>query len=107
MSTDHDIVQHRHGAEQGKVLKGAADADIGNLVRRCIQDGLPVEANIAGIGDIKAAETVEQGCLTGPVGTDQAQNGPLLNIKTDTVERDNTAEMYGDIADLQQWLSGG
>ncbi|MBI2561556.1 MAG: type IV toxin-antitoxin system AbiEi family antitoxin domain-containing protein [candidate division NC10 bacterium] len=33
MPADHDVVEHAHGAEQGEVLEGAADAELGDAFR--------------------------------------------------------------------------
>lgn len=38
MAADADIVQHRHGAEEGQVLEGAPDAECRNAVARRVQD---------------------------------------------------------------------
>ena len=38
MAADAHIVEHRHGAEQREVLERAADADVGDAVRRPVED---------------------------------------------------------------------
>ena len=49
MAADHHIVEHRHGAEQREVLEGAADADLGDAVRRQARM-LALEQDVAAVG---------------------------------------------------------
>ena len=73
MAADAHIVEHRHGAEQREVLERAADADLGDAVRRAVEDALPFEQDVAASRRVEAAEAVEQRGLAGAVRADQAE----------------------------------
>ena len=47
MRADADVVEHRQVGKQRDVLEGAADADLGDPVRRPRQDALAFEQNVA------------------------------------------------------------
>jgi hypothetical protein len=50
VAADAHIVEHRHGAEQREVLERAADADLGDAVRRRGEDAAALEQDVAGAG---------------------------------------------------------
>ena len=47
MAADAHVVEHRHGAEQREVLERAADADVGDAMRRPVEDAAAVEQDVA------------------------------------------------------------
>ena len=50
MGADANVVEHRKIGKQRDVLEGAADADLGDLVRRARQDARAFHQDIAGDG---------------------------------------------------------
>ena len=57
MAADAHIVEHRHGAEQREVLERAADADLGDAVRRAVEDAAPLEHDVARGRRVEAARS--------------------------------------------------
>src|SRR5262245_37268061 len=55
----------------------------------------------------RAADTVDQRALAGPVGADQADALAVSDAEVDRIERDEAAETLAKLADLQQWLGHG
>ncbi len=47
MAADHDVLARRHGAEEGEILEGAADAERGDGVARHGQQVAPLEQDLA------------------------------------------------------------
>ena len=92
MAADAHVVEHRQVAEQREVLEGAADADVGDAVRRPAQDAAALEQDVAGARRVEPAEAVEQRRLAGAVRADQAEDLALPHVERDVVERDDAAE---------------
>ena len=102
MAADHDVLEHGHVAKQRQILKRAADADLGDPVRRLVEDGLALKLNVAMVRRVEPAEAIEQGGLAGAVRADQAQEHALGHVERHVVERDDAAETHADILDRQQ-----
>ena len=107
MPADADIVEHRLRREQRQVLKGAADADLGDPVRRAVDDRAPLEQDVAAIGRVETADAVEQRGLAGAVRADQAEDLSRLDREGDAVKGDDAAEAKGDVAHFEQRRPGG
>ena len=103
MATDQDVVAHRHGLEQGKILKRPTDPETGNAMARQLQQTLACEVNGAGAGLIEAAQTIEERRLAGAVRADQAADLPGLDIERDIVEGHDPAEAHRQSFDAEQW----
>jgi hypothetical protein len=102
MGADPDVVEHREIGEKCHVLKGAADADFGDLVGRARQDALAFHQNVAGAGLIEPGEAVEERRLAGAVRSDQAEDRALVHVERHTVQRDDAAEHDADVANRKQ-----
>src|SRR5579864_9645835 len=102
MAADLDVVEHRHGVEQGRALKGAADSQSGDVERRAVGERAPLEADIAADWAIEPAQTVEQGGLAGAIRTDQSGDAAGSDRERDAVERDDAAEAHGHVRDFKQ-----
>ncbi len=70
MAGQQQVVQHRHAAEKFDVLKRPGDAEIGNLMGRCLGQSTLAVVDLAPGQMIKPGYTVEQAGLAGAVGTD-------------------------------------
>ncbi len=102
MPADPHIVEHRLALEQGEVLKGAANAEVGDAMGRPAEQRAAREPDIAADRRVKAAQAIEQGRLARPIGPDQPEDLTLIEIERHAVERDDAAEPYHDLADLEQ-----
>ena len=102
VGADPHIVEHRLTREQRKVLKGPGNADLGDAVRRPVEQRAALEQDFAAVGRVEAAEAIEQCRLAGAVGADQAEDLALFQLERDAVERDDAAEPHRDIANLEQ-----
>ena len=71
MHTYHNVFQHGHLLEEVDDLIGAADTGPIDLIRLATIDTLAIEVDLTAGGSIDAIDQVEQGCLSGTVGTDQ------------------------------------
>src|SRR5207245_8543468 len=72
MTADPHIVEYRLVREKGEVLEGAGNADLGDAVRRAVEQGAAFEQDIPPVGGVETAQAVEQGRLAGAVRADQA-----------------------------------
>jgi len=71
MATNQDVFAHRHGLEQGEILKRPTDPKTGKAMARQLQQTFACEVNSAGAGLVEAAQTIEECRLAGPVRADQ------------------------------------
>jgi hypothetical protein len=104
VGADAHIVEHREIGKQRYVLEGAADADLGDPVRRPPEDAPAFHQDVAGARLIKPAQAVEQRGLAGAVRSDQAEDLALMHVEGDAVQRDDAAEHDADVADRQQGI---
>ena len=81
MPTDPDVVENREISKQGEVLKGAADAEIGDLMGRSSQDRIAVKQDIARGRGVEAAQAVEQGRLARAVRADEPDDQAAVEIE--------------------------
>jgi hypothetical protein len=81
-------------AEELDVLKGAGNAQSGNVIRLQAVDGLVLESNCALIGLVNAVDAVEQGGLAGPVRADDGIYFSALDRKRDIFQGCKAPERY-------------
>ena len=98
----HDVFECRHFAEQPDVLERAGDACLGDFVH----GGGPIrpacERKIAGVRHVKAGDHVEERCLAGTVGPDQAVDFALVDMQADVGQRLQAAEPLVDTLDREK-----
>ena len=99
---DFDVVEHRHGGEQGRGLEGAADAERGDVRRRAAAQRLSVQPDVALRRPIEPAQAIEQGGFAGAVRPDQSDDTALGDGERDVIERDDAAEAHRHAGDVQQ-----
>ena len=80
---------------------GARDAHLVDLVRHAALDGAAVEINFAPGGPVQPADQVEQGGFTRAVGSDQANDLPILDIERDVVDRREAAKDAANLVENQ------
>ena len=102
MGADADVVDHRQIGKQRDVLEGAADADLGDPVRRPLQDAHAFHQDVAGARLIEPGEAIEQRGLAGAVRPDQAEDLALMHVEGHAVQRDDAAEHDADVANRKQ-----
>ena len=102
MCADPDVVEHRHPAEELDVLERACDPALDDPARRRVEEGLAVEANVTLVGCVEARDHVERRRLAGPVRPDQPDDLAGLRGEGDGIERDDAAETFRDVVDLEE-----
>src|SRR5262249_59005983 len=98
-----DVLEHGHALEQGQVLEGAPDAELGDAVARCPQQRMAREDDLARVRRVEAAQAVEQRRLAGAVRPDEPNDLALVHGEGDLVEGDDASESYGYVLDIQDW----
>ena len=100
--SDDDVVLDRERRERPYVLKGAADAAPGDLVRAPAVDPLARERDGALVGTQHAGHHAEQRGLAGAVGADHGEDLPGQDFAADAVDRAQSAEAFAHALDRQQ-----
>jgi hypothetical protein len=101
VAPEHDVVEHRHAAEQGEVLEGAADAERRDPVARHLQQRARAEQDFAAVALVEARQAVEERGLAGAVRPDQPDDVARRDIEGDPVQRDDAAEADADLLHAQ------
>ncbi len=100
--SDDDVVLDRERRERPHVLKGAADAAPGDLVRASAVDPLARKRDGALVGTQHAGNHVEQRGLAGAVGADHGKDLPGQDLAADAIDRAQSAEAFAHALDRQQ-----
>ena len=93
VAAEDQVVEDGHPAEQGDVLEGAGDAELGDRgsaparSRPALEDVMRPR-----IGMVEAADHVEHRRLAGAVGPDDREDLALLGLERDTRDRLHAAE---------------
>ncbi len=58
--------------------------------------------NLAGVGSERAADEIEKGCLSRPVGPHHAKDLRSLNSQADTLDRDDATKSLGDLIESEK-----
>jgi len=102
VATEHEVVEHGHAPEQGDVLEGARDAELGEPARGQVGDVASLERDAAAVRMVEAADHVEDGRLAGAVGADDRQDLALLGLERHPRHGLHAAERLGRLADLEE-----
>src|SRR4029079_7195035 len=102
-----DIVSDAHAYERPRQLKTAGKATARSLVGDQAIHLLTADGHGAALVMQRAADTVDQRALAGPVGADQADTLAVCDAEIDRIQRDEAAETLAQLADLQQRLGHG
>ncbi len=102
MRADADVVDHGKIGKQCDVLEGAADADLGDPVRRPRQDALAFHQDVARRRLIEPRQAIEQRGLAGAVRADQSEDLSMAHVERHAVQRDDAAEHDADVANREQ-----
>jgi len=104
--TAQHVVQHREPQEEAQVLKGTGDAETGDPVRGKSGQLLPVEDHGSSVRMEDPRETIDEGRLPCPVGTDECRDPSPLRSESDPVEGWKAAEMLREVCRLEECLVG-
>ena len=74
---------------------------------RPVEDGPPLELNVAAVGRVETAEAIEKSRLAGTIWADQAGYLPRHDVEGDAVEGNDPAEADRNVAHAEQWRSAG
>jgi hypothetical protein len=87
VAAGEDVVEHRHVREEGDVLEGAGDAQLGGLVGLHPHDRLALPADVALLGPVHLVDAVEDRRLAGAVGADDREQLALVDVERHPVDR--------------------
>ena len=96
------VGQHRGVLEQLYVLKGAGDAEPGDLVRRDLGDVAALEEQLARGRVVEPRDQVEDRRLAGAVGADDGEDLALLDAEAHAVDCLEAAELQRDAVDREE-----
>ena len=107
VGADEDVLEHGHPREERDVLERPCDAAADDLVRRELQQVLPVVENRAGIRLVESRDDVEGRRLARAVRADQAEDLTLGDVERDVVEGDDAPEAASEVLDGEQRHEAG
>src|SRR5512143_3663728 len=106
VAAQHQVVEDGHVVEEGDVLEGPGDAQVGHLVRLHSGDLAILEVDRAALRLVDARDAVEDRGLPGAVGADDRVDAPLLHVDRDPVDRFHPPEGEVDVVDPKQRHKG-
>src|SRR5436190_863651 len=74
---------------------------------RCVEEGLAVEEDVAGVEPVEPCDHIERRRLAGAVWPDQAEDRTFPRLERDVVECDDAAEPQRDVLEREQTHSAG
>src|SRR5262249_32065569 len=101
-----DVLGHRHRAEGGGDLKGAADAEPPNVARLKSDDATIGEFDVAAIGRELPVDHVETGRFPRAVGADQRQELAFGDVEADVLDGVHAAEGLRQVANAKYAHAG-
>ena len=97
-----------------QLLVDGLDAGLAGVLRLLEVHRLPVHRDLAGVGDVRAGEALDEGRLAGAVVTDDREDLTGVEVEVDPVEADDAAEGDDELAGRQDrvlavdvFLAGG
>ena len=104
---EHHVLENGQPVKRPRNLKGAADAEVDDPVRRLPADLPPLEPDGAAVGHERPGQHVEDGALARAVGADQAEDLALGDLERDVVDGGEAAEALGESSDAQHERRSG
>ena len=104
MGANQNVLQDRQPRPEAEALERAGDPQLRQLVGRRPEQRLAAVSDRAPFRANESANGVEQGGLTGTVGTDDAVNLIGLCPERDVVQRQHSAEAHGEVRDVKRRL---
>ena len=97
MHTHHDVLEDRHGLEQGEILERASNPERRHLRGRQRHEGTMLEEDLAPVWGIQPTETVKEGGFARPVRADEANNVPFCHLKRDPIQCHDAPELHRQV----------
>src|ERR1039458_1710160 len=100
------VVGEVHAVERPRQLEAARQSAMRALMGGQTIDHTAVEIDGAGFVLHRAADAIDQRALAGAVRPDQPEPLARLHLEIDAIERDEAAETFADVVDVQQRAHG-
>ena len=97
MPCQQHIGQHGHARKKLNVLKGPADTDLDQFMRRKMGNIPVVKMHAAFLGTVKTGHAVQQACLAGAVRSDHRNELTGMHLQVDVVQGPDPTEAKGEI----------
>ena len=101
VGTDHDVLEHGQAREQGQVLEGPGDPELGDAVGGHLEELLVLEVDPAAGRLVDPRHDVEERRLAGAVGPDQAADLAPLDGEGELVEGHDAAEADAHVTHVE------
>jgi hypothetical protein len=95
VETHQDIFQGGQVREESNILIGAGNSQSDDLVGQEPNEVLSVKEDFPGFRTIETGNAVEQGCLAGSVGSDDAVNALLSDFNSEVIHSHEAAKPFG------------
>ena len=102
VAADENVLDHRAVLEQRQVLEGAADAQAREIRRPFTRDVGAVKNDAAARRPQHAADEIEQRCLAGAIGADDAADLAARHVEADVGHGAQATEGAGQRFDLEK-----
>jgi hypothetical protein len=92
MATQHKVIHGAHVREEFDILKCPGNPLFGNLVRFEIGDVISFEEDLSRIWLINSTDAIEDGGLSGSIGSNDGIDGPFLHLKAHITQSSDAAK---------------
>src|SRR5262249_28115752 len=96
------VVEHRHLPEEADILKRAGNPRRGDGRRLLVGKVDAVEANAARVGAVDTGDQIEDRGLARAIGTNESEDRPLGDGKSDSGDGFDAAEAFAHAVELEQ-----
>ena len=101
-----EVARDVERGDDGQLLVDRLDAGLAGVLRLLEVDRLPVQRDLAGVGDVGPGQALDQRRLAGTVVTDDRQHLAGVEVEVDPVEADDAAEGDDELAGREDRLLG-
>jgi hypothetical protein len=102
MTTQPDVVQHGHAAEDLDLLKGPGYPQGGALIGPQMVNPLTIIYNIAFLGSVKTIDAVHHNGFAGPVGSNDRMNFTFSNLQADAGQGFDFSKGHMNVLQIKQ-----
>src|SRR5690606_14755646 len=101
VATGHDVVQHAHTLEEGKILEGACYAHLGSATRVHAREARAIERDGAFLRRINPVDHVQHRALACAIGPDDGPDLMFAHVERDIGQGLDPAESERNIAQVE------